>query len=66
MRKPSLTPKVLRGLTTLSGVVGAGTCADILGNEPSDPETRKTWEDILRACEWIDEMVQYKHVKSGK
>ena len=60
--KPRLTGRVMEGLTTLAGFVGAGASDDILGfdYDTADAEQRRSWDDIVRACEWIRDMQQYR------
>jgi hypothetical protein len=62
MAKPRLTKIVLEGLTSIAGFVEAGSSSDILGYEPEDldAESKETWRNIERACEWIREMQTYK------
>ncbi len=46
---------VVRGLKTISGFIGAGSSADILGYDEDvlNNEQKRDWQDILDACEWI-------------
>jgi hypothetical protein len=69
MTKPRLTKPVMDGLLTLSGVVGAGQCADILGNdyEQLDAEGKQSWDNIRRAMEWVSDMAAYRRAqREGK
>lgn len=60
MGKPRLTRPVLEGLAMLAGVVEAGGCADILGSDEDDPDTRQAWARIQRACRWVRAMQRHK------
>ena len=53
MKRPG--KRATRGLLSLAGVVGAGTCDDILGfdYEQAAPDERQRWRDIEEAVEWI-------------
>jgi hypothetical protein len=60
--KPKLTRAVLEGLSVLAGIVEAGSSDDVLGisEEGMDAEMRKTWHEVLRACEWVRRMQSYR------
>ncbi len=53
MKRPP--PKVIEGLRTIAGIVGAGSSADILGYDEDrlDADGKLSWEQIQAACEWI-------------
>jgi hypothetical protein len=58
MRKPSLTKRILHGLSMMAGVIEAGTCGDALGiaEEDLDKQGKIDWNDITRACAWVRKM----------
>lgn len=47
-----ITEKAKRGLAVLAGLVGAGTPADILGEDCEDCSNER-WTEVLEAVKWI-------------
>jgi hypothetical protein len=70
MRKPRLTSRVMRGLSTMAGVAEAGAASDFLGTPPVqdfDGTPNPRWDYAMRACEWISSMAvwQREHKANG-
>jgi len=57
MARRRMTQKVVSGLMTMSGLISAGSSAEVTGyaEDRLTAEDRKKWENVLAACAWIND-----------